>query len=259
MRTAKSRMLGGTPSWNVGSRSEGAIENSVQATNVQESLEFTSVAMKVELLIFQLFFNFSSQVRLWENGAHREDRRDQPNGLEGQEEEIFEADLDKTLTNDDTIQNFETIFAVAEKQASRRDKRNTIEQFDEMFYALDITLQDDNVSRLAEEENEPNLETISGVGAPSICASTSSGADTNVTDLPDETKITAHEPQIADTTSQKFACDHCSKTFPSARRLKSHMTKDHKENSSKRFPCPECDWTGANAGVVKTHMKKMHK
>ena len=61
MRTAKSRMLGGTPSWNVGSRSEGAIENSVQATNVQESLEFTSVAMKVELLIFQLFFNFSSR------------------------------------------------------------------------------------------------------------------------------------------------------------------------------------------------------
>ena len=257
MRTAKSRMLG-TPSVNVGSKSEGAIENSVQATNVQESLEFTSVAMKVELLTFQLFFNFSSQVRLWENGAHREDRRDQPNGLEGQEEEIFEADLDKTLTNDDTIQNFETIFAVAEKQASRRDKRNTIEQFDEMYNALDITLQDDNISRLAEEENEPNLETISGVGAPSICASTSSGADTNVTDLPDETKIRAQEPQIADTSSQKFACDHCSKTFPSASRLKSHMTKDHKENSSKRFPCPECDWTGKTAGVVKTHMKKMH-
>ena len=59
MRTAKSRMLG-TPSVNVGSKSEGAIENSVQATNVQESLEFTSVAMKVELLIFQLSINFSS-------------------------------------------------------------------------------------------------------------------------------------------------------------------------------------------------------
>ena len=59
MRTAKSRMLG-TPSENVGSKSEGAIENSVQATNVQESLEFTSVAMKVELLIFQLSINFSS-------------------------------------------------------------------------------------------------------------------------------------------------------------------------------------------------------
>ena len=257
MRTAKSRMLG-TPRVNVGSKSEGAIENSVQATNVQESLEFTSVAMKVELLIFQLSINFSSQVRLWENGAHREDRRDQPKGMEGALEEVFEAELDKTVTNDDTIQNFETIFAVAEKQASRRDKRNTIEQFDEMFNALDVTLQDDNVSRLAEEENEPNLETISGVGALSLCANTSSGADTNVTDLPDETKIKAHEPQIADTIGQKFACDHCSKTFPSASRLKSHMTKDHKERSSKRFPCPECDWTGANAGVVKTHMKKKH-
>ena len=98
MRTAKSRMLG-TPSENVGSKSEGAIENSVQATNVQESLEFTSVAMKVELLIFQLSINFSSQVRLWENGAHREDRRDQPNGEEVLEED-FEADLDKTVTND---------------------------------------------------------------------------------------------------------------------------------------------------------------
>ena len=180
-------------------------------------------------------------MRLWENGVHREDRRDQENGVEGQEED-FEADLDKTVTNDDTIQNFETIFAVAGKQASRRDKRNTIEQFDEMFNALDVTLQDDNVSRLAEEENEPNLETISGVGAPSIYANTSSGP-----------------AQIADTTSQKFACDHCSKTFPSASRLKSHMTKDHKERRSKRFPCPECDWTGANAGVVKTHMKKKHK
>ena len=60
MRTTKSRMLR-TPSVDVGPRSEGAIENSVQATNVQESLEFTSVAMKVELLIFQLFFNFSSR------------------------------------------------------------------------------------------------------------------------------------------------------------------------------------------------------
>ena len=59
MRTAKSRMLR-TSSENVGSKSEGAIENSVQATNVQESLEFTSVAMKVELLIFQLSINFSS-------------------------------------------------------------------------------------------------------------------------------------------------------------------------------------------------------
>ena len=140
-------------------------------------------------------------MRLWENGAHREDRRDQENGVEGQEQD-FEAELDKTVTNDDTIQNFETIFAVAGKQASRRDKRNTIEQFDEMFNALDVTLQDHNVSRLAEEENEPNLETISGVGAPSICANTSSGADTNVTDLPDETKIKAHEPQIADATQQ---------------------------------------------------------
>ena len=241
MRTAKSRMLG-TPSENVGSKSEGAIKNSVQATNVQESLEFTSVAMKVELLIFQLFFNFSSQVRLWENGAHREDRIDQENGEEEEVQEDFEAELDKTLTKDGTIRNFETIFAVAEKQASGRDKRNTIEQFDEMFNALDVTLQDDNVSRLAEEENEPNLETISGVGALSLCANTSSGP-----------------AQIADTTSQKFACDHCSKTFPSKSRLKSHMAKDHKENSSKRFPCPECDWTGANAGVVKTHMKKKHK
>ena len=257
MRTAKSRMLG-TPSVNVGSRSEGAIENSVSATNVQGRLEFTSVAIKVELSIFQLFFNFSSQVRLWEKGAHREDRRDQPKGVEEVLEEDFEADLDKTVTKDDTIRNFDTIFAVAEKQASRRDKRNTIEQFDEMYNALDITLQDDNISRLAEEENEPNLETISGVGAPSICASTSSGADTNVTDLPDETKIRAQEPQIADTSSQKFACDHCSKTFPSASRLKSHMTKDHKENSSKRFPCPECDWTGKTAGVMKTHIKKKH-
>ena len=60
MRTAKSRMLG-TPSVNVGSRSEGAIENSVSATNVQGRLEFTSVAIKVELSIFQLFFNFSSR------------------------------------------------------------------------------------------------------------------------------------------------------------------------------------------------------
>ena len=107
-------------------------------------------------------------------------------------------------------------------------------------------------------ENEPNLDTISGVGALSLCASTSSGADTNVTDLPDETKIRAQEPQIADTSSQKFACDHCSKTFPSASRLKSHMTKDHKENSSNRFPCPECDWTGKTAGVMKTHIKKKH-
>ena len=177
------------------------------------------------------------------------------------EEEVFEEEQNKTLSNNDTITNFETIFTVAENEnfLRKRKNRNTIEMFDDMFDSLDITVIE-RVSDHVEDGKETNSTTNQESRIDILeCVNLDSTAEVTLTDTSEETCVELPTTKIAPIAEQELSCNQCNRTFASENKLKNHMRKDHRAKSSSRFGCPECEWTGANAGVVKTHMKKKHK
>ena len=177
------------------------------------------------------------------------------------EEEVFEEEQNKTLSNNDTITNFETIFTVAENEnfLRKRKNRNTIEMFDDMFDSLDITVIE-RVSDHVEDGKETNSTTNQESRIDILeCVNLDSTAEVTLTDTSEETCVELPTTKIAPIAEQELSCNQCNRTFASETRLKNHIGKDHRGKSSSRFGCPECEWTGANAGVVKTHMKKKHK
>ena len=176
------------------------------------------------------------------------------------EEEVFEEEQNKTLSNNDTISNFETIFTMAEDEnfLRKRKNRNTIEIFDDMFDSLDITV----VERVSDHVLKEGAETNSATDQDDSCIALlecDSTAEVTLTETSEETGVEVPASKIATVAEQKFPCNQCNRTFASENRLKNHIGKDHQAKSSSRFACPECEWTGANAGVVKTHMKRKHK
>ena len=199
---------------------------------------------------------------MWEKGGNYDEeivrepleQRDPVGEGSDLEEEVFEEEQNKTLSNDDTITNFETIFTVAEKEnfLRKRKNRNTIEMFDDMFDSLDITVIERVSNHVSKEGKESNstTEPASSIGLLE-CVNTDSTAEEILDEVP--------TPNIASIAEQEFSCSQCNRTFASETRLKNHIGRDHRAKSSSRFGCPECEWTGANAGVVKTHMKKKHK
>ena len=177
------------------------------------------------------------------------------------EEEVFEEEQNKTLSNNDTITNFETIFTVAENEnfLRKRKNRNTIEMFDDMFDSLDITVIE-RVSDHVEDGKETNSTTNQESSIDILeCVNLDSTAEVTLTDTSEETCVELPTTKIAPIAEQELSCNQCNRTFASENKLKNHIRKDHRGKSSSRFACPECEWTGANAGVVKTHMKKKHK
>ena len=177
------------------------------------------------------------------------------------EEEVFEEEQNKTLSNNDTITNFETIFTVAENEnfLRKRKNRNTIEMFDDMFDSLDITVIE-RVSDHVEDGKETNSTTNQESRIDILeCVNLDSTAEVTLTDTSEETCVELPTTKIAPIAEQELSCNQCNRTFASENKLKNHIRKDHRAKSSSRFGCPECEWTGANAGVVKTHMKKKHK
>ena len=177
------------------------------------------------------------------------------------EEEVFEEEQNKTLSNNDTITNFETIFTVAENEnfLRKRKNRNTIEMFDDMFDSLDITVIE-RVSDHVEDGKETNSTTNQESRIDILeCVNLDSTAEVTLTDTSEETCVELPTTKIAPIAEQELSCNQCNRTFASENKLKNHIRKDHQAKSNSRFGCPECEWTGANAGVVKTHMKKKHK
>ena len=203
---------------------------------------------------------------MWESGGHCEVEGEKPKLGEKKEdlekEDVFEEELEEEdvfeeeqNVIDDTISNFETIFTQAEKESFQRTrkKRNTIEMFDDMFDALDITVVEE-VSDHVEETDQDSINLLK-------CVNTDvSIAVINLTEASKET-LEAEVPssEIGAIVEQLFSCNQCEKTFATETSLKKHIGKDHKIKSSGRYPCPECEWTGANKGVVKTHIKKRHR
>ena len=241
LKTAQPRM--------VGAREEEP-EAFLPARVVGESSTFSSVALKVESCL--CLFAISIQVRMWENGGYCEEEVEAgKEGVEGRrlpqdwvdgeevfedtiEEEVFENTIEeddleetiieeeqnKTVSNNDTIRNFETIFNLAEKENSQNTRKNrntTIEIFDEMFDSLEITVSEE-VHPLVQNDEETNPGTDPGI---------SGQGEITVAEIPKEHLPTSEIAPI--------------------------------EKIGKRFACPQCEWTGANAGVVKTHIKKKHK
>ena len=250
LKTAQPRMLG--------AREEGP-EAILPA---RESPTFSSVALKVERCL--CLFAISIQVRMWENGGYCEEqaeagkegveeRRPPQDGVNVEEvfedtieedvfentseedvleetiirEGVFEEEQNKTVSNNDTIRNFETIFNLAEKENSQNTRKNrntTIEVFDEMFDSLEITVSE-GVHPLVQNDEETNPGTDQGISNVNLLNGGQS--EITVAEIPKE-----HPP------TSEFAPI---------------------EKIGKRFACPQCEWTGANAGVVKTHIKKKHK
>ena len=241
LKTAQPRML-------------GAREEEPEAIlPARESPTFSSVALKVERCL--CLFAISIQVRMWENGGYCEEQveagkegveegrppQDGVNGEEGFEDTIEEDDLEetiiregvfeeeqnKTVSNNDTIRNFETIFNLAEKENSQNTRKNrntTIEIFDEIFDSLEITVSEE-VHPLVQNDEETNPGTNPGISNVNLL--NGDQGEITVAEIPKEHLPTSEFAPI--------------------------------EKIGKRFACPQCEWTGANAGVVKTHIKKKHK
>ena len=214
---------------------------------------------------------------MWESGRHCEVEREKPKlgekeeeleeeGVfeeelkeeDGFEEEPKEEDVFEEEQNiiDDTISNFETIFTQAEKESfqRKRKKRNTIEMFDDMFDALNITVVEEVSDHVEETDRDNSINHLE-------CVNTDvSAADITLTEASKETLgAEVSSSEIGAIAERLFSCNQCEKTFATETSLKKHIGKDHKIKSSERFACPECDWTGANKGVVKTHIKKKHR
>ena len=244
LKTAQPRM--------VGAREEEP-EAFLPARVVGESPTFSSVALKVERCL--CLFAISIQVRMWENGGYCEEqveagkegveeRRPPQDGVNGEEvfedtseeedleetiirEGVFEEEQNKTVSNNDTIRNFETIFNLAEEENSQNTQKHrntTIEIFDEMFDSLEITVSEE-VHPLVQNDEETNPGTDQGISNVNLLNCGQS--EITVAEIPKEHLPTSEIAPI--------------------------------EKIGKRFACPQCEWTGANAGVVKTHIKKKHK
>ena len=143
---------------------------------------------------------------MWEKGGNYDEeivrepleQRDPVGEGSDLEEEVFEEEQNKTLSNDDTITNFETIFTVAEKEnfLRKRKNRNTIEMFDDMFDSLDITVIERVSNHVSKEGKESNstTEPASSIGLLE-CVNTDSTAEEILDEVP--TGV-GHAPIFAD-------------------------------------------------------------
>ena len=87
-------------------------------------------------------------------------------------DEVFEEEENII---DDTISNFENIFTQAAEKESfqqRRKKRNTIEMFDDMYDALDITVVEKVSERVEELSPDTCLNLLESVNTDLSTADT---------------------------------------------------------------------------------------